>query len=41
MNLMGFGKRALEAAGSRAQNAIKRLDCGTQSMSLIGIDLVV
>ncbi len=31
MNLVGFGEQALQPTGSRAQDAIKRLDCGLQS----------
>jgi hypothetical protein len=32
----GIGGQALQQAGSRAQDAIKRLDCGTQPMGLMG-----
>jgi hypothetical protein len=31
-----FEEQALQQAGSRAQDAIKRLDCGTQPMGLMG-----
>jgi hypothetical protein len=30
-----FEELALQPAGSRAQDAIKRLDCGTQPMGLM------
>ena len=33
--MAGFLELALQTAGSRAQDAIKRLDCGTQPMGLM------
>jgi hypothetical protein len=35
-DLVGCWVQALQPAGSRAQDAIKRLDCGTQPMGLMG-----